>query len=381
MKAGRDTVWIERFPAPARSAGTPSVAVKDLIDVEGSVTTAGCRAVAERAVAAGADAACVAALRAGGARLAGKVNLHELAFGVTGVNPWYGTPENPSDPGRVPGGSSSGSAVAVATGEADLALGSDTGGSIRIPAACCGVVGLKTSHGRIPLDGVFPLAPSFDTVGPMARSVAGVVSGMALLEPGFEAAELDDRPVGRARFEGDVEIDPVVDEAVDRALLAAGLEAEPMLLEGWRGAWYHQQRILGDEALGSDRWLLEASGGEGIGEQTLERFGRSAVGPDELAESRRFAEVWVQRFLGALGRTGVLVLPTIAVRPPLLGERVNGFNLLVAPVNLAGVPALSLPVPAEGRPPVGLQLVAPHGGEERLVALAARIEAAVGSLA
>ena len=92
---------------------------------------------------------------------------------MTGVNPWYGTPVNPLDPALVPGGSSSGSAVAVATGEADVAYGSDTGGSVRIPAACCGIAGLKTTWGRIPLDGVWPLSPSFDTVGPMARDVAG----------------------------------------------------------------------------------------------------------------------------------------------------------------------------------------------------------------
>ena len=122
----------------------------------------------------------------------GRTNLHELALGVTGVNPWFGTPVNPLDPALVPGGSSSGSAVAVATDEADVAYGSDTGGSVRIPSACCGTAGLKTTWGRIPLEGVWPLSPSFDTVGPMARDVAGLVAGMALLEPGFSVAEAED---------------------------------------------------------------------------------------------------------------------------------------------------------------------------------------------
>src|SRR5439155_16989862 len=112
-----------------------------------------------------------------------KAKLHELAFRATGVNQWFGTSVNPLDPTLVPGGSSSGSAVAVATGEADVAYGSDTGGSVRIPSACCGTAGLKTTHGRIPLDGVWPLTPSFDTVGPMARDVAGLELGMQLLEP------------------------------------------------------------------------------------------------------------------------------------------------------------------------------------------------------
>src|SRR5207302_2690319 len=161
------------------------LAVKDLIDMEGVPTTAGCPAVADDAKPADRDARCLAGARAAGARIVGKANLHELAFGASGVNGWFGTPANPLDPALVPGGSSSGSAVAVATGEADVAYGSDTGGSIRIPAACCGVAGLKTTWGRIPLAGGRPLAPGLDTVGPMARDVAGLTAGMALLEPGF----------------------------------------------------------------------------------------------------------------------------------------------------------------------------------------------------
>src|SRR5690242_21836700 len=134
----------------------------------GVPTTAGCKAVAERAEPAARDAACMAGARAAGARIVGRTNLHELAFGVSGINPWFGTPVNPLDPALIPGGSSSGSAVAVATGEADVAFGSDTGGSVRVPAACCGVFGLKTTHGRISLEGVWPLAPSLDTIGPIA---------------------------------------------------------------------------------------------------------------------------------------------------------------------------------------------------------------------
>src|SRR5207245_3006954 len=134
-------------------------------------------------------------------RIVGKANLHELAFGATGVNPWFGTAANPLDPDRVPGGSSSGSAVAVATREADVAYGSDTGGSVRIPSACCGTAGLKTTHGRIPLEGVWPLALTPDTIGPMARDVAGPVVGMELLEPGFTVAPSPPTTVGRFRLD------------------------------------------------------------------------------------------------------------------------------------------------------------------------------------
>ena len=174
--------FITRMPG---AGGGIRLAVKDLIDVAGVPTTAGSRALAAIAVAAERDASCLAGARAAGARIVGKANLHELALGASGVNEYFGTPVNPLDPGRVPGGSSSGSAVAVAGGEADLAYGSDTGGSVRVPAAFCGVTGLKTTHGRISLDGVWPLAPSMDTIGPMARDVAGVAAGLALLEPGF----------------------------------------------------------------------------------------------------------------------------------------------------------------------------------------------------
>src|SRR6266540_29657 len=170
------------------SGSGPRLAVKDVIDVQGVPTTAGSRAVERRAQPARADAACLLGARRAGARIVGKANLHELAMLPLGTNPWFGTPTNPLDPALVPGGSSSGSAVATATAEADVAYGSDTGGSVRIPSACCGTTGLKTTHGRISLEGVWPLALSLDTVGPMARDVAGVVLGMQLLEPGFEVA-------------------------------------------------------------------------------------------------------------------------------------------------------------------------------------------------
>src|SRR5438128_560661 len=142
----------------------------------------------------------MAGARAADARIVGKANLHELAFGATGVNVWFGTPENPLDASLIPGGSSSGSAVAVATGEADVAYGSDTGGSVRIPSACCGTTGLKTTWGRVPLDGVWPLAPSLDTVGPMARDIAGLVLAMQLLEPGFALAPAGASTVDRVRL-------------------------------------------------------------------------------------------------------------------------------------------------------------------------------------
>src|SRR5437868_5219595 len=264
------------------SSGTgPRLAVKDLIDVEGVPTTAGCRAVADAAAPAEKDAPCVAGARAAGARIVGKANLHELAFGATGVNPWYGTPENPLDPSLVPGGSSSGSAVAVATDEAEVAYGSDTGGSVRIPSACCGTAGLKTTHGRISLEGVWPLALSLDTVGPMARDVAGVVLGMQLLEPGFEVADVAPTTVGRFRL---ANTEPEIDVAIDRALAAAELEVVDIELPGWMAAFASNGMILIAEAWQANGHLL---GKEGVGEVVAQRI---ELGKTMTAENVEQAE-------------------------------------------------------------------------------------------
>jgi Asp-tRNA(Asn)/Glu-tRNA(Gln) amidotransferase A subunit family amidase len=153
--------------------------VKDLIDTAGVRTTYGSRIYADHVPTRTASA--VERLVAAGAVVVGKANLHEFAWGVTSQNPWYGTVENPVHPGRTTGGSSGGNAAALAAGLCDLGLGTDTGCSIRLPAACCDLVGMKPSWGRIPVDGVFPLCPTFDTVGPMARTVAEVALAWSVL--------------------------------------------------------------------------------------------------------------------------------------------------------------------------------------------------------
>jgi amidase len=372
------TAFLERFA----SSGTGlAVAIKDLIDVAGSVTTAGSRALVT-AEPAPADAACLTEIRAreaaGEAWLVGKTNLHELAYGTTGINPWFGTPENPLDPALIPGGSSSGSAVAVATGEADVALGSDTGGSVRIPAACCGVAGLKTTWGRVPLSGVWPLAPSLDTIGPLARDVAGLVSGMQLLERGFAvppsaAGELD---VGRLRGLG-VSIDPAIEEAVDRALAAAGLAVRDVTLDGWRDTWSAADVILSAEAWRADAQLL-ARHRDDIGEITANRIAGGASVTVETEHAARQAQLgWQRRLEDLFVETPLLALPTLATLPPEIASDPVGLNRLTLPVNLAGLPALSLPIPVRGNAlPASLQLIAPAYGEEMLLSVGAIVEAA-----
>lgn len=367
--------------APGSGTG-PTVAVKDLIDLAGEPTSAGCLAVARAARPSAGDAACLAGVRAAGGRFVGKTALHELAFGVSGENPWYGTPVNPIDPTRMPGGSSSGSAVAVALGEADFAIGTDTGGSIRIPAACCGVVGLKTTHGAIALDGVRPLAPSFDTVGPLAADVAGAALGYGLLGG---APSVGAGPGVRAgRLRGLEDVDEAVDSAVDAALSAAEVPVEDVVLEGWPAAFRAHRVALGAEAWRSDGYLLSGTTETGVGEEVAGklRIGAS-VTDDALEAALGTARSWRSELIRLLDRVGVLALPTIPCPPPLLGESPQRLVWLTAPVNLAGLPALSIPVPgaAGGAPlPASLQLVGLPGSETWLLELGGRVEAAVADL-
>jgi len=180
------TVWLAR--PDAIPAGVP-VAVKDLLDTAGLVTTYGSILFADHVPARSAEA--VVRLEAAGYAVAGKTNLHEFAFGISSQNPHFGTVPNPRHPGRLAGGSSGGSTAAIAAGDVELALGTDSGGSIRIPAAWCGVVGFKPTYGLVPADGCFPLAPSYDHVGPMASTVEGCIELMRALVPGFAVPPLE----------------------------------------------------------------------------------------------------------------------------------------------------------------------------------------------
>lgn len=365
------TTFLSRCDPPAGDG--PTLAVKDLIDVAGFPTTAACRPIAEAASPAPADADCIATARAAGARIVGKTNLHELAFGGSGVNPYTGTPINPSDRSRIPGGSSSGSAVAVATGEADIALGTDSGGSIRTPSACCGTVGLKTTFGRVSLAGVRPLAPSMDTVGPMATTVAGVVAGMALLEPGFTPATERVLDVGRFHLAG---ANQAIETAIDDLLIHSGLTSHRCGLPGWMGATEAGTTVLFAEAADVNRQLL-AEGGDRLGAETRDRLARGQrISADQLAAARTVGADWREELDAALEHTPVIVLPGIMGEPAPLEDplRLDTRRPNVA-VNLAGHPAIVLPVPVSGRLPGSVQLVAAHGGEELLVATAAVLEA------
>jgi amidase len=372
--------WIVTDSTPG--AG-PRVAVKDLIDMAGLPTTAGSRPIADAAKPAERDAACLAGLRAamsaGQARFVGKTNLHELAYGISGINAAFGTPVNPLDRRRMPGGSSSGSGAAVAAGEADIAYGTDTGGSIRIPAACCGITGLKTTWGRISLAGVRPLASGLDTVGPMARDVAGVAAGMALLEPGFTVASESPRSVGVLA----IDADPRVTAAIDDALRTAEFEVVPVRIPGLDEVTAASITVLDAQAWQANRDLFAVAGDQ-LGDDVKERLKLSSmITPEQVTAAEAVIKRWRETLAGLWQQVDLLAAPTLLGFPPVLEEAhiLHKLRALTSPVNVAGLPSLALPVPAlqrdAGPIPPNVQLIGPANGEERLLAAGTRLEQAV----
>jgi amidase len=372
--------WIVSDSAPGSG---PRVAVKDLIDVAGVPTTAGCKPVADGARPAARDAACMAGLRAaigaGQARFAGKTNLHELAYGISGINSAFGTPVNPLDPRLMPGGSSSGSGTAVASGEADIAYGTDTGGSIRIPAACCGIAGLKTTWGRVSTDGVRPLAPGLDTVGPMARDVAGVIVGMALLEPGFTVADDSPRTMGVLA----IDADPLITDAIDAALRAAEFNLVPVGIPHLDQIIAAAVTLLDAQAWQASKELVAVAGDQ-LGNDVWERLKLARLITEaQVTAAEAVIAGWRETLEDLWLEVDMLAAPTLLGFPPMLDEAHVLWKLraLTSPVNAAGVPSLALPVPVRGRKagpvPANVQLIGPHNSEERLLAAGVVIEQAV----
>jgi amidase len=281
---------------------------------------------------------------------------------------------NPVAPNRIPGGSSSGSAVAVASREAGVGLGTDTAGSVRIPAACCGIVGLKTTWGRIPTAGVWPLAASLDTVGPLARTVGEVAAGMRMLAPGWTVAPRPARVVGRLRRDG---VDSGAEDIVDAALDAASLAVRTVRLRGWEATYDALDAIILGELWQAHRTLLDADGVGSFAAGAL-RASRN-VTAHRLAAAMAVRESWRTELAAALTEVELLALPTLVGTPPGWADfRSFPLTELTAPFSLAGVPALAMPVMSPGRPvPVSLQLVGPMHGEGLLCATGLAVEAAL----
>jgi amidase len=372
------------------------LAVKDNIDIKGVVTTAGSEYVAKTSPPASKDAECLAIALKRNVRIVGKTNLSEFAVAPSGLNEYFGTPENPVIKQHfIPGGSSSGSAVAIAEGMADVAFGTDTAGSVRVPAASCGIVGLKTTLGLVSLKGVLPIDPEhLDTVGPLAKDVDHVVEGMDLLQKGFVAryrSAVAAKPlaknirIGRLYLNGtDVKIDKAVDDALSKG------DFQVITLDKAFAAKWKQAKTDGDTVAAAGAWInyKKYFGKLGVSAKTKAII---ALGEFEYTTNYRNAlkrqAEWQRTLCQVFEKVDFIALPTLQTLPPaipligtiaLLEARVLSLQNTVA-VNFAGNPALAIPIPVNDSavPVTSLQLVGPLLSEADLLNAGRLVEASV----
>jgi len=368
------------------------VSIKDLFDVAGEVTRAGSKALAEEAKPAVADAPVVRRLRAGGAIIVAKTNMSEFAYSGIGANPHFGTPSNPADRKRVPGGSSSGAVVAAADGMCEIAIGTDTGGSCRIPGALCGIVGYKPSRQRIPTEGAFPLSYSIDSIGPIARSVEACVKADAVMA-GDNLVLPNIIPIAGLRV-GIVQGMPI--ENLDETVAKRFPQAIDMLKRA--GA------RLTDETLSLIDGMVQVNSKGGV--QPAEAFTvhrdllsrrAEAIDPNIRARLERSRNVSAADYIdmvrerarliramdARLADLDILAMPTTPIVAPTMAEvsaadefaRKNAMLLRnTVIVNFFDLCAISLPMPRESGLPTGLMLVARNGNDHRLFGIAAAIE-------
>jgi aspartyl-tRNA(Asn)/glutamyl-tRNA(Gln) amidotransferase subunit A len=348
------------------------VAVKDLFDTAGLRTTYGSAIFRDHVP--GRSAEAVRRLEAAGYANVGKTNLHEFAWGITSENPHFGDVPNPIDPDRVAGGSSGGSAAAIAAGLVDLALGTDSGGSIRIPAACCGVAGFKPSYGRVPLEGCFALAPSFDHAGPLARDVAGCARLFEALDPAYEPTELGSL--------GEIEVgvtwtgraDPLVRERVEAAA-AHFPHARPLELpldESFYDVFRREAAEVHAPLWREHRHLYGANVAAKV-----ERAMR--VTDAAYEQALRGRERYRERIAEAMATVDLVVAPTLEmVAPPTgIGDLALRDRMirLTYPFNAIGAPVLALPCgPAEDGLPASIQLIGELGDDALVLAASAMLE-------
>lgn len=395
-KAEQHHAFIAYWP-PKGGDQNLRLAIKDNIDMKGVTTTAGSEYLSKHGRPAKKDAACLAGARQRGVTIVGKTNLSEFALSPSGYNEYFGTPRSPLKESRklIPGGSSCGSAVAVARGYADVSFGTDTAGSVRVPAACCGVVGLKTTKGLVPLSGLYPVEPQhLDTVGPLARDVAHTAQGMDLLESGFsgkyEAAKAA-RPngggirVGRLRLKG---TNKQIDRAVDDALAVSGFQVIE-LGEDFAKSW---------ETAKEDGYTV-AAGGAWISDQQYQSnvevtartkavilAGRVSY-PDKYREALSHRKPWQRTLRAVFTKVDFIAVPTMQDTPPAIpiDLRIGILELFMlklqntAPVNFAGNPALAMPIPLRhGSVEVtSLQLIGKPNSEAELLNAGRLVEESV----
>jgi aspartyl-tRNA(Asn)/glutamyl-tRNA(Gln) amidotransferase subunit A len=381
--------------APSPFAGIP-VSIKDLFDIKGQVTRAGSRAL-EDSPPAEADAPVVARLRRAGFIVIGRTNMSEFAYSGIGINPHFGTPQSTWNRkvGHVPGGSSSGAAVSVADGMAHGALGTDTGGSCRIPAAYNGIVGFKPTQRRVPLDGGVPLSFTLDSFGPLARSVGCcAVLDSVLADETF--VPVQPRPIRGMRLAVPTtvaldDLDETVAKTFERALetlARAGALVErvavPEFLDA--GAINAKGGFAAAESFAWHRYLITSKGDvydPRVAARILRGEGISAADYIDLMNARRSL---IARAAIRLAPYDALVLPTTANTPPRISDMADDKAFTKANlaslrnctlINLIDGCAISLPAHREGETPVGLMLAASGGSDRRIFELAAGMESAI----
>ena len=368
------------------------LSIKDLFDVAGEVTRAGSSLLAEEGEPAAQDAPVVRRLRAAGAVILAKTNMSEFAFSGLGLNPHYGTPGNPADRARVPGGSSAGAAVAVADGMCEIAIGSDTGGSTRIPAALCGITGFKPSRQRVPAEGAFPLSYTLDSIGPMATNVAdcfdadAAMAGEAALP--LEAAPLAGLRLGVAQGLPLENLDDTVGrrfpEALDRLERAGArltYEKMPLLDEMMKAL--SRTSILMAEAYSIHKDRL-ARRGDAIDQIVRARLDRGAgIAAADFIDAVRDRAALIRAMDARLADLDALVLPTTPIVAPRLDEVATPKDFMAKNAmvlrnttiaNYFDLTAISLPLPRDGGLPTGLMLFARNGCDRRLFRIAAAVE-------
>jgi aspartyl-tRNA(Asn)/glutamyl-tRNA(Gln) amidotransferase subunit A len=367
------------------------VSIKDLFDVAGEPTRAGSKILAD-APPAKADAPVVRRLRAAGAVIVAKTNMSEFAYSIFGNNLHFGTPGNPADRARDPGGSSSGAAVAVADGMCEIGIGSDTGGSTRAPAAFCGIVGFKPSKYRLPTEGSFPLSYTLDSIGPLAKTVADCAAADAVMA-GEEPWSLSPTPLLGLRL-----VIPQGNPLADLDATVSARFAEATAALGRAGAHLSEENIpLVDGVRVDSRdakiWTMES---HAIHRQHLlarpmdfDPYFHTMIGGDNssaadyIAATRERAAL-VRSMDERLRDVDALVLPTVAMVAPTITELSSGFEAFIAKTALAvrntaianffDLCAISIPLPREGGLPVGLMLVARNGEDRKLFRIAATVE-------
>ena len=363
-------------------------AAKDVFDVAGHVTGGGnpdWKATHEPAES---SAWAVRVLVEAGATLVGKTITDELTRGIFGENPHYGAPVNPRAPGRVPGGTSSGSASAVAGELVDFALGSDTGGSVRVPASFCGLYGLRPTHGRVPLDGMLPHAPAYDTVGWFARDpeVLGRV-GAVLLKSPIEGGRPTGLIIAEDAFDvADEAVTDVLRPAVDTIASLIGDRSTERLAPTGLADWSARQRVLqGRQAWETARdWIDRVNPRFGFDVAQSYIAGGTFSDP-EVGAARSARKVVMARMDELLAGDAVVCLPTTPTPAPPLGQTLSmrrhlgsRIGLLTCIAGTIGGPQISLPLAEVDGLPVGLSLIGARGSDEMLIAFASEIAAACG---